>query len=143
MPVAIVFVRGDGLVGTLAAAIGEGVIDEARLEGRAYHRAQRVMHHAITERSGGDEALLRVIHFDDDVAAWPVAAVLKLTLKGQQLTFKISGKGRRAGLLALALDRAPVRGVKRLKTGDATKQSIMPPRHCEPSSSRRSGGPCH
>ena len=55
MAVAPAFVCVDGAMRALALAVGVAVVDEAALEERRDHRAQRVVHDAVAERRGGDQ----------------------------------------------------------------------------------------
>jgi hypothetical protein len=81
--VAVALVDADRGVRALARPIGERVADEAGLEDRVNYGAQRVVHHTVAEWRGGDEALLRIVHENLDVAAGAVAAVKQLALQAQ------------------------------------------------------------
>ena len=148
--VAIALVGLDSAMRTLADPIGEGVVDEAGLEDRLDDRTEGMMHDAVAERRGRNDASFRIVDFEGDVAARPIFAVAKLPLQGEKLALQIGEERGRAGLLALAFDRPTGSGVQRLEIGDPTEQMLMPSRHsfdpplrcsrrCAPSSSRRSG----
>ena len=67
--VPVVLITRDGAMRALAHPIGIAVIDEAALEERRHHRAQRVVNDAIAKRRGGHPAALGLHDFEFNVAA--------------------------------------------------------------------------
>ena len=87
------------------------------------------MHDAVAKRRRRDDALLRIVDLERDIAARPIYPGAKLPLQGEQLALQIGEERGGAGLLALAFDGAPGSRMQRLEIGDAVEQLVMPSRH--------------
>ena len=91
-----------GAVRALAEASGVGVSDEGTLEDRLDEVAQGMVHHAVAERCGGDEAALGFVDEEVRVGAWTIRVGAQGVLERQQVFFQTVFKGGHACLVALA-----------------------------------------
>lgn len=80
---------GQGFVSPEARAAGERVGNKAAFEDRLYDIRQSVVHHAVPERRGGDEARLGVDDAEGAVGTRPVGSAGELALEAVQFGFEI------------------------------------------------------
>ena len=139
--VAEALVAGHRPVRALAEAVGVAVEDEAALEDGLDDRAQRMVHHPVPERGGGDRARLGVADGDFHIAPRPPRAREQLAFEAQDLRFQIGEKGCHAGLPPLAPCRALRRRLQGRERGDARKEAVNRTRHGAPASNRPPAGP--
>ncbi len=79
---------------------------------------QRMMHHAVAKRRGGNQARLGVVNAKRKILARRVRLVFQFRLQARQIFFQIIFKPRHIAVAALAARRALERAVQITKRGD-------------------------
>ena len=100
-------------------------MDESAVEERFAHGAEGMVHHAIAERSGGDDAMLGVAYFDGLVAAWTITAAAQLALQKEHLRFQVSEKRGRSRLATFTPGGTQCGATQRGEGGYGVKQVMM------------------
>jgi hypothetical protein len=97
---------GEGFVSSKAGAAGEGVGNEAAFEDGLEDIGESVVHHAVPERRGGDEARFGVDDAEGAVGARAVGADGELALEAVQFGFEVGPESGDVGPRLLALGGA-------------------------------------
>ena len=127
-----------GAVRAPALAVGIAVVDEAALEQGFAHRVQRLVHHPVAKRRGGDDPALRIVDRKLLVAPRQVGAIQELMFEAQYLRLQVREKGGGTGARPLSPHGAYGRRVQGIEARDALKEVVFLPWHCGFSARRRS-----
>jgi hypothetical protein len=121
-----------GFVSAFALTIGVGIADEAALEKRLSHVAQRVMDDAIDERRRRDDARLGIGKGKAAIAARAIGLGFEPVAQAQEMPFQIVIESADIRPRALAARRLAVGSQEVFKRAQILEQVRIFPSHVKP-----------